>query len=300
MAALSFEPEENTFNLAQPLIILRRRIRVVLGVTMLLSLITVPLSIWSANRKPPRYEGSFQLLVEPVTAEDQFKRLTLDPQQKPGETLQTAPTGLDYPTQIQILQSPKILLPVVQKLQTQYPLLTYDRLIGNLTIGRVQPKNASKDAEGTKLLGVDYQDSDPGLTEAVVKELASTYLKYSLQERQTNIGQGIKFIDNQLPQLRQRVNTLQRQLQDFRQRYNIINPDLQGTQAAGQSTNLEQQQFETAANLAEKATRFSTLQRQSARSNSVTVLAESPQYQALLSKYQDIQSQIALEAARSR
>ncbi|PSB25592.1 GumC family protein [Stenomitos frigidus] len=296
----SFESEESTFNLAQPLIILRRRLNVVLGVAIALSVVTIPLAIWGATRKPPQYAGSFQLLVEPVTADAQLKRLTLDSQQRPGEALQTAPTALDYPTQIQILQSPKILAPVLQTLQVKYPTLTYDRLVSNLKIGRILPKNATKDTEGTKILGFTYQDFDPALTEAVVKELATTYLKYSLQERQTNIGQGIKFIDNQLPQLRQRVNTLQRQLQVFRQQNAIINPDLQGTQASGQAGALQQQQFEASANLAEKQTQFSTLAQQSARANTVTVLAGSPQYQALLSKYQEIQSAIALESARSR
>lgn len=298
-SAASFEPEESTFNVAQPLVILRRRLRVVLGVAIALTLVTIPLAIWSANRKPAQYAGSFQLLVEPVTADAQLKRLTLDAQQGPGEALQTAPTALDYPTQIEILQSPKILAPVLKALQAQYPTLSYGRLLSNLTIGRVKPKNAGKNAEGTKILGFTYQDSDPGLTEAVIKELAATYLKYSLQERQTNIGQGVKFIDNQLPQLQQRVNTLQRQLQAFRQQNAIINPDLQGSQAAGQSGALQQQQFDTAAILAEKQTRLSTLAQQSARANTVTVLAESPQYQALLGKYQEIQSQIALESARS-
>ncbi|MBW4691605.1 MAG: polysaccharide biosynthesis tyrosine autokinase [Lyngbya sp. HA4199-MV5] len=299
-ATQSLETDEATFDLNQPLSIVRRRLGIVLGVAIAVATVSIPLSIWAANRKPPQYAGSFQLLVEPVTAEEQFKRLLLNPEQSPGESLQTAPTALDYPTQIQVLQSPKLLEPIVKEAQTKFPGMTYDRVANSITIGRLLPKNAKKGAEGTKILQVSYQDNDPAVAEYMLKLLSTAYLNYSRDERQTNIGQGVKFINEQLPKLRQRVNTLQQQLQDFRQRYVIVNPDTQGQQAVGQSGNLEQQQMDTATKLAESRSRLSALSRNVNNADVASALAEAPQYQALLGKYQEVTSQIALETARSR
>ena len=296
----ALETDESTFSMTQPFDIIRRRLGVVLGVTIAVAAATIPLSLWAASRKPPQYVGSFQLLVEPVTAEEQYKRLLLNPQQNPGESLQSAPTALDYSTQIQVLQSPKLLSPIVQQTQAKFPDVDYNRIASQIAIDRPQIKNAKKDAPGTKILQVTYQDADPQVADYVLKQLSAAYLKYSLEQRQTNIGQGVKFIDAQLPKLKDRVNTLQRQLQSFRQRYSIIDPDTQGKQAADQSANLEQQQMDNATKLAESRARRSALQQNANTANTVSILAEAPQYQALLAKYQELSSQVALETARSR
>ncbi|XHX79213.1 MAG: GumC family protein [Stenomitos frigidus ULC029] len=296
----ALETDESTFSVVQPFDIIRRRLGVVLGVAIAVAAAAIPLALWSASRKPPQYIGSFQLLVEPVTAEEQYKRLLLNPQQQPGESLQTAPTALDYPTQIQVLQSPKILEPIVKQVQREFPGVSYDRIASQLVIAQAQSKKATKDSPVTKILQVTYQDSDAAVAEKILKLLSDAYLKYSLEQRQTNIGQGVKFIDAQLPQLKDRVNTLQRQLQSFRQRFGIINPDIQGQQAATQSANLEQQQMDNASKLAESRARFSALQQNANTANTVSILAEAPQYQALLARYQELSSQIALETARSR
>jgi capsular exopolysaccharide synthesis family protein len=299
----SFEVEDDRINLGQPFAIMRRRVGLITGVAIALATLTVPAAFWLANQRPAKYISSFQLLVEPVTAEGQYQRLVLQPQQNPDQmgNLQTAPRGLDYDTQIEVLQSPKLLLPVLKQVQEKYPQFTYEILAKGLAVERIAVKNTtSKQPVGTRLIGVTYQFSDPEATEFVIQKLSEAYLKYSFQERQTNIGQGIKFIDQQLPKLRQRVNTLQIQLQEFRQRHKLINPDLQGQQAANQAGNLQQQQIDTETRLAETRSRFDTLQQQQARQNSVTVLAESPQYGALLNQYQQLESQIVLEAARMR
>ncbi len=53
------------------------------------------------------------------------------------------------------------------------------------------------------------------------------YLKYSLEERQTNLRQGINFVDSQLPDLQTQVDTIQNQLETFRKQYNFITPEAQ-------------------------------------------------------------------------
>jgi capsular exopolysaccharide synthesis family protein len=298
-----FEVEEDRINLGQPFAIMRRRLGVIMGAAIALATLTIPAALWLAHHKPPRYLSSFQILVEPVTAEEEFQRLVLEPQQNPDQTgnLQTAPRGLDYDTQIEVLQSPKLLDPVLKQIQVKYPDFTELALKMGLKVERVAVKNTtSKQAVGTRLIGVSFHSTDPEAAQFVAEKLSRAYLAYSLKERQTNIGHGIKFIEQQVPKLQQRVDTLQAQLQSFRQRNGVINPDLQGQQAAGQAGNLKEQEVDNKIKLAETQSRYNTLEQQQARQNSVTVLAESPQYGALLNRYQELESQIAQESARMR
>ena len=117
--------------------ILRRRIRVILGVTAVVVGLVV---VWNRTR-PPVYDGSFRMLIEPVTAEGQVVS-SLNGGQGGGPALdttgQSSQGGLDYPTQIEILKSPKLLTPIVQKLRATDPDFSYGKAASNLLITQVQ------------------------------------------------------------------------------------------------------------------------------------------------------------------
>ncbi len=180
------------WDLRQLLTVVRRR-AVVIGTVAIALSTTVWLSTLSRQAE---YEGNFMLLVEPVTAESKLEGLT----ELPGANANLQQQGLDYDTQILVLQSPELMAPMIKQLATRYPDITYNSLLKNLTISRFQD---------TKILAVSYQDSDPQKIQFVLQNLAKGFLKYSLQERQTNLRQGIQFVNYQLPQLQARVNGLQ-------------------------------------------------------------------------------------------
>ncbi len=71
------------------------------------------------NPKPVIYEGSFQLLVEPVNAENDLTNLTSE------VSSQSRSSELDYDTQITLLTSPDLLSAVVKKVQSSYPGIKY-------------------------------------------------------------------------------------------------------------------------------------------------------------------------------
>lgn len=172
--------QENTqtddeWDLRQLLTVVRRR-ALVISVAIALSATVCVLTL----TRQPKYEGKFQLLVEPVTKESKLEDLT----QIPGINTNLQKEGLDYESQIKVLQSPELMAPIIKNLFSQYPDINYDSLLEfeDLKITRL--------AE-TKILEISYQDPDPQKIQFVLQQLAKDYLKYSLQERQTNLRQGI-------------------------------------------------------------------------------------------------------------
>ena len=255
-----------------------------------------------ADLSPSKYAGEFQLLVEPVTVEQQQAQSSTRAQG--AETTPTAEqinieqSRLDYETQIRVLQSPKLMEPIVKDLQTRYSDITYEALVANLKIARINTLTLDKKEQPTKLISVNYQDGDPQRVQFILDELSKAYLRYSLKERQSSIRQGVAFIDTQLPKLRERVSNLQRQVQDLRQKYTIVDPELQGQQLTSRAGNLGQQQADSQTQLAEAAAKRATLQQQLQRSNLQSVLGEASYYQTLQSQFQQLEGQIAVESAR--
>jgi polysaccharide biosynthesis transport protein len=285
-------------DLRQLLAIVRRRIVVIAGVAISVG---VSVGLWTLIQQP-KYQGTFRLLVEPVTTENKLEGLT----QIPGVNSSLQQEGLDYNTQIQVLVSPELMAPIVSQLAQQYPDIDYKAMLEDMTIKRF---------EKTKILEVSYQDIEKEKIQFVLQQLARDYLKYSLQERQTNLRKGIDFVDSQLPELQLRVNSLQRQLQQFRQQYNFIDPEVKAQQLSEQVDNVQLQRLETQKELAETRSLYASFQSQSGaaladnpafyaatnsqeRSDTAQALKEAPVYQKLVGQLRDIESQIGADSAR--
>ncbi|MGL5080955.1 MAG: GumC family protein [Microcoleaceae cyanobacterium] len=256
----------------QFLAIVQRRVFLIVSVAFAVSSVM----IWRALNTPEMYQGSFQLLVEPVKSSDKLAGLTEDGSR-------TQETDLDYDTQIQILTSPELLSKIFDQDQERRLFQT-----GRLTINRKGE---------TKILEIRYQAGAQPTVEAVLDELAVGYLIYSQQEQQTNLRQGLEFVDEQLPQLLARVNTLQTRLERFRQQYNFIEPDTQAQNLSAQANNLASARQDLEKQLVEAKARYSLLQEDGGASG---LLLSSESYQQLVGQIRQIETQIALEQSRYR
>ncbi|BAW96828.1 putative protein involved in exopolysaccharide biosynthesis [[Synechococcus] sp. NIES-970] len=273
--------EEEDFDLGQFLSVVRRRVWLILGVTTVsMGLITV--NTLSQERV---YASRFRLLVESVNSNNDISSLS-NLAQGLQQNLGVRAGGLDYETQIQVLRSPELLQKVIQPLQEQYPDLDYESLFGNLSI--TQPGD-------TKILEVSYQSADPDQIEAVLEQLASVYLEYSLAERQTNFRQGLQFIDRQLPSLQQQVDDLQGELQNFRQEYNFIDPEAQADQLAETAATIEQRRLQLQQEIAQAQNRVQALQ---GETGALAALKDAQTYQQLLGQLRSIDANIAKESTR--
>lgn len=277
--ALRRTEQEEEFNLRQSLALLRRRALLVTGVTAAVMSIVIVQTLGQERV----YEGKFRLLVEPVNTSNDLSSIAdaLSQQVNQGNSGE-----LDYETQIQVLRSPELLQKVVQPLQQLYPEITYGNLVSSLTIVRPQ---------ATKILQISYRSNDPDRVETVLRQLASEYLEYSLVERQTNLRQGIQFIDQQLPDLQRQVDRLQAELQQFRQKYNFIEPTTQAGQLSERAGALEQQRLALEQEVAKAQSAFQSLQQEN---GSLAALRDAPVYQQLISQLRNIETNIATELTR--
>lgn len=275
---------EGGVNFAQLLTVLRRRTPVILGITA----ITVVLVYGWVSRQPKVYQANFELWVQKDSVESEVaSSATQGVKATKSESLSLG----NNTTLLNLLSSPKLLLPVIEQLRLQYPDINYKSLVEALTLEN--PKD-------TDILRVSYTDIDQGKVKLVLHTIAQAYLKYSLESRQKDIIQGIRFLDQQLPLLRQRVDHLQRKLQNLRQEYNLSDPSFQSQQITSQTDGVKKSQYENDIALKEAKANFSDLQRQSLLKPGVplasTALSQNQNYQKIRAQIQELDSQISRES----
>ena len=245
------------------------------------------------------YQGDFRMLVEPVTTEARITDpAALANRAEGGAVPNREFFSLDYATQLQILQSPKMLSAIAKQVQKKYPEVTEEILKKGLVILRF----GENELTITKILEVRFMGQNPELIEFVLQETKKKYLKYSLDERKSRIGEGVKFIEDQLPGLSKRVNGLKSELQVIQQQQKITDPKEQGGQLIAQVRTIETLELETQRLLQEQKTLYANLQKQldftPNEAIAASALSEEPQYKELLTKVKEVEGQIAVETAR--
>ena len=273
----AYAQQEEDSDLRNLLSVFRRRAFVITSVAA----VVMTLMTGQALKQPEIFEGKFRVLVEPVNADDDFTEITSVLGQE-----NLTKSGLDYETQVQVLRSPELIEPLAEQISQAYPDLDYFTLLENLRINRLGE---------TKILEVSYTGSDPVQIQQILDQLSQTYLKYSLEERQTNLRQGINFVENQLPALQSEVDRVQAQLEAFRLQYNFVTPEVQTSQLSQQSSSLIEQRLQLDRQLAEAQQVYQNLQSQS---GTLGALDNAPVYEQLLGELRSVETKIAEELTR--
>jgi capsular exopolysaccharide synthesis family protein len=281
--------EEEELNLRQVLSVIKHRWWVIAGITLG---VTGAIAAYTFL-KTPIYQGKFLLLIgQPIEENKSSSRLAAQDilPQLGGE-------DIDYDTQIAVLTSPQLLNPILSKITPKYPDFTYSDLISKTGKSDLEISQLKE----TKVLEISYRDAEPEKIKLVLDNLARHYLKYSSQERKTEINQGLDFVNAQLPVLRERVNSLQKQMQQFRQQYNFLDPDKEATRLSQQLTTTEQDYRAAQVALNEINSRSQALQQQVGLDPNqaiiATYLSESPGYQDLLKQLQEVEVELAKQSA---
>jgi len=263
-------------NAASVWMAVRRRWGIVVGV----ALVSATYSIATALTIAPIYQERFRILVEPVNNTGEISKITT------GTEAVVPQSELDYDTQIQVLQNPDLIGKVVKNLEQSYPKLSYTRIIEGLKISKMGR---------AKLLEVRYQSTDPAQIQAVLTQLAKVYLDYSLNQRQTNLRQGIQFVERQMPLSQLRVDQLQKELQRFRQTNNFLDPNSRAEQVNGQVNGLDQQQLVLEQALSKAQADYANAQ---GEMGAIASLKDNSQYQELVGQLRQIEVEIISESSR--
>ncbi|WP_426549072.1 GumC family protein [Dapis sp. BLCC M126] len=285
---------------------------------------------WSLNQIPI-YQGKFQILVERVIVKNSANN-QLDTNEKilgtnSGEDWEKQAARiidgmdeeiiasvanqnqednnyiLDYKSQIQVLKSPQIMQPIIAEIQKEYPEVNY-----NFLFDRQKNQFLSKERlkiqrlEDTKILEVRYQDSDQNKIKFVLDKLAVAYTKYGRDDRKTNTGEGLKFVQKQIPKYQQKIKDMRQELQQLQQEYLFINPEVKSKEIAVERNEIQSQKLENKILLDQQRSLHTMLQSQLGINPEealiASALSQSPRYQSLLNELQKVETTIALESAR--
>lgn len=290
---LSGAQPQKGLNLAPLLRTFQRQALIIVGIIGLVG----AAAVWQVKGSKKTFQGEFRMLVEPVTTEARIA----DPSalaNREGGVPNRDFFSLDYATQLEILQSPRMLSSIVKQVQKRYPDFSEEILKKGFIVLRL----GETIMDQTKILEVRFTGQNPQLVLLVLQEAKKKYLKYSLDERKTRIGEGVNFIEDQLPALNKRVNSLKSELQVIQQQQKLTNPQEQGTQLTGQLQEIETSDLETQRLLQEQKTLYANLQKQldftPEEAIAASALSEEPQYKELLAKVKEVEGQIAVERAR--
>ncbi len=258
---------------------LQRRLPVIASVTI----VVTSLAVFKAATSKPTYQSGFEILAKPITEETRvISAVTLNNRDT------TEPKEPISPTTLKLLKSSKILAPIAEQLKAKYPNIDDDSLADGLAI---KTEN--------QILSVSYQDKDAKKVKEILDLVSQAYLAYSLEERLSDVQQGLDFVNSQLPQVQERVSKLQDKLQSFRQQYNLIDPESSSKQLAAETSTIAQQKLETQVKLDEARSLFQDLSSQVSKPVDETkvssLLQDNPRYQAILSQIQVVDGQIAKE-----
>lgn len=265
--------------------LMRRRL-LLLGV--LLS--TMAVSTLLSARKDATYRSSMQLLVESNYEQKANLRGAVP------ETLFTAPAAveIDYATQIRLMQSPILLGRAVEALRSEYPDLGLEDLKRGLAVSRVLE---TEDKIETKILQVDYTSGDPLRSQRVLEVMKNVYLAYNLEQQKLRLSNGLSFIDEQLPTVREEVANAERSLEDFREGQGIIDPEQQATEFAKALNAIAEQRRAIQAEFQDNQMRFRDLQQQLARTPQGAIVAsrlsQSQRFRNLLTSLQETELALA-------
>lgn len=276
----AMEDQEGGLRLDRFVAALRRHLLLIAGITTL----TATAAVLKAITDTPVYRSSFDILTPSSTLETQIIS-TLNPDALSNQS-EFVNSTLDE-TRLRILTSPRVMEPILKELQKSQPDITYGRLIGNLKIF------PNKDGE---ILTVEYSSENPGKVTDVLEVVLAGYLRYSLEDRQNDIFRGIDFVDEQLPVVRERVNSLEAELENLRQRANLIDPLMQGEQLSAQTAKFAAEQFDLRVQLEQTQQLYQDLQQTLNNSGELaasSALLDSDRYQALLNLLLEVDSQLA-------
>lgn len=108
----------------------------------------------------------------------------------------------------------------------------------------------------TGVLGLNYQGQDKEQITKVLNAILATYSAQNIERRSAESAQTLKFLDEQLPDLKKQLDDAERQFNKFRQQYNTVDVTKESELYLTQSIALETKKAELEQKQAEMAAKY--------------------------------------------
>lgn len=252
-------------------------------------------------REDPTYVSSMQLLIEP--------NYQGKPNTNSGLESEFSDTNVqvDTATQISLMQSSTLVSRAMVLLQPEYPDIDPNnpRSVAGFrsAVGIAQTaQKTGKENAATKIFQISYTSNDSVRTQKVLQALKRVYLDYNLEQQKLRLTRGLAFVNEQLPQIKNKMQQAESALKQFRQNQELIDPDLQARTQTEGLLRIEQEQQTNQIQLRELRSRYASLQQQLALSPGDAIalsrLSQSNRYQNLLNEIQKTELSLVQQRLR--
>ncbi|MEH2223594.1 GumC family protein [Nostoc sp.] len=284
----SNQEDQNSLDLQQYLLLLKRRWLIIAAVTASI----FGLSALNAIKQKPIYEAEGKLLFSKT---DRVSSLT-SPSAQVGELRSVTEINSPLDTEAEVIRSN----PIVEK--TIASLRLVDKQGTPLEINEFLQKVKIKSVRGTDILAISYSSSNPKEAADVVNSLMRYYLENNIGINQAQATVAKKFLRKQLPEVEARVVRSEAALRRFKEENRVIALEQEATKGVDKLADLSDQITQAQANLTDAKTRSQLLQRQLRLNSQQAVdmgnLSQSKAVQEVLTQYQQVQNQLAVEKTR--
>jgi polysaccharide biosynthesis transport protein len=249
--------------------------------------------------KPLSYKSSMQLLVE-----SNYRGKAEEVDNSSGQQFidsNLAKDEADNATQLNLMRSSRLLQKVVDLLKPEYPELTIKDIKGTLTVSQVVEEGKGGKVN-TKIFEVAYSSDDPVMAQKVLEATKRVYQDYNLEQQKLRLSKGLSFVNEQLPQVQNRLNQASANLQLFRKENDLIDPEVKSKALVEALNSVQQERRTNDAQLKDFQGRYIALQKQLDRSPEEAIaasrLSQSLRYQEILSQIQKNDVELAQQRLR--
>ncbi|BCU63269.1 tyrosine-protein kinase ptk [Acinetobacter bouvetii DSM 14964 = CIP 107468] len=110
----------------------------------------------------------------------------------------------------------------------------------------------------TGVLGLNYQGQDKQHITKVLNSILAAYSQQNIERRSAESAQTLKFLDEQLPDLKKQLDVAEREFNKFRQQYNTVDVTKESELYLTQSVTLETQKAELEQKVAEAGAKYTS------------------------------------------
>ena len=240
----------------------------------------------------PIYEAQGKLLFNKQNGVSSLTGLSEQVGQLSGVTSLSNP--LD--TEAEVISSNAI----VQKTITHFHLK--NKTGKPLTIDAFLKQLKLKSIRGTDVMSLSYRSTNPQQATAVINFLMADYLENNIRINRASATAAREFLSKQLPDVEERVVAAEAALRRFKEQNSVVALDQEAKTGVERLSELSNQITKAQAALADVKSRSLALQSQLKSNTQQAValnsLSQSHSVQQVLSEYQKVQDQLAVERTR--
>ena len=196
-------------NIAEIFYKLLRRKKLIGAVSGFVLFLTSLITIYQRIRMPI-YRGNFRILIKDPISEDKGF------QKNSAAVFALNDPEIDNTTLISFLTSASTLKPITDKYG----------VMGEIEIKILEVGRRREEAKGILDIYLFHPNLKEG--EAIINDLSNLYLNVARKQKQKRLSSGLKFLDSQLPLVREKAIRIEDKLREFRTENNTYNPIEEG------------------------------------------------------------------------